>query len=964
MKRIIFIAAAALALISAGGCTKYQKVPGDPMDAKIYTLDNGLKVYMSVNPDEPRIQTYIAVRAGGKNDPSDNTGLAHYLEHMMFKGTEIFGTSDYAAEKPMLEAIDSLFEVYRTKTDTAERLAVYHLIDSISFEASKLAIPNEYDKLMSIIGAEGTNAFTSDDVTCYVENIPSNQIENWAKIEADRFKNCVFRGFHTELEAVYEEKNMGLTSGTEKAIDALDSMLFVNHPYGTQTVIGTQDHLKNPSLVAIRKQKDTYYVPNNVAICLSGDFDPVEMIRIIKKYFGDWKPNPNLPKFEYAAEEPITSPKVKDVYGNDSEFVLIGWRTPGENSQESETGEIAASVLYNGMAGLIDLNVNNAQKLLFGAAMNNDLSDYGEFLLQGVPKYGQSLEDVRDILLAEVAKLRSGDFDESLITSTVNNLKLSRMRQLESNSARAMMFVNSFINGTSWESEVGKMERMERITKEDVVAWAQKYLGENSYVLVNKYTGEDKNIKKIAAPQITPIVTNRDKQSAFLVSVQNSTVKPIEPVFVDYSKDLSRFETQGLDVLYKHNDKNDIAQLSFRFNTGSAIDPALSFSSAYLEYLGTPSKDRETISSELYGLACSYSVNVGAYNTAITVSGLSENIAATLDIVEDLLLNAEGNDFILAALKDDEFKSRADSKMNQRACNSALQRYLYYGPDYVRKTVLPNGRVAALTSDELLAKLKDLLSCEHQVLYYGPASEAELKNTLAGHHKISGELKPLEKQYAHAVPTPASKVILAPYPSRQFNYVQYSNRGETFELADAPVIRLFNEYFGGGMNTIVFQEMRESRALAYSAGAYLTSPAYKDDNYYFRASIGSQNDKLQTAVEAFDEIINNMPESEKSLEISKTSIESSIRTARVTGLSVIYSFINAQDLGLSEPIDKLIFEKIGSLTMDDLVAAQEKWIKDRTYVYAILGDPTDMDTDYLKTLGPLQMVSLEEIFGY
>ena len=231
MKRILLLAAAFLALASCG--SKYQSVKGDPLEAKIYTLDNGLKVYMTVNKDEPRIQTYIAVHVGGKDDPADNTGLAHYLEHMMFKGSELFGTQDYEEEKPLLAAIDDLFEVYRTKTDPAERAAIYHQIDSISYEASKIAIPNEYDKLMSLIGSEGSNAYTSNDVTCYVEEIPSNQVENWARIEADRFKNCVFRGFHTELEAVYEEKNMGMASGSENAMEAMDSMLFQGHPYGT-----------------------------------------------------------------------------------------------------------------------------------------------------------------------------------------------------------------------------------------------------------------------------------------------------------------------------------------------------------------------------------------------------------------------------------------------------------------------------------------------------------------------------------------------------------------------------------------------------------------------------------------------------------------------------------------------------------------------------------------------------------
>ena len=218
----------------AAACSKYkyETVAGDPLNTRIYTLDNGLKVYMSVNKEAPRIQTYIAVKVGGKNDPAETTGLAHYFEHLMFKGTQQFGTSDYAAEKPMLDEIENLFEVYRKTADEAERAAIYRRIDSISYEASKIAIPNEYDKLMSAIGANGTNAFTSQDMTVYVEDIPSNQIDNWAKIQADRFKNPVIRGFHTELETIYEEKNMSLTQDSRKVWEAMDAALFPNHPYG------------------------------------------------------------------------------------------------------------------------------------------------------------------------------------------------------------------------------------------------------------------------------------------------------------------------------------------------------------------------------------------------------------------------------------------------------------------------------------------------------------------------------------------------------------------------------------------------------------------------------------------------------------------------------------------------------------------------------------------------------------
>ena len=244
MKKLLFLAVVVAAMLTAA-CSKYkyETVQGDPLKTRIYTLPNGLKVYMSVNPETPRIQTYIAVKVGGKNDPAETTGLAHYFEHLMFKGTEQFGTSDYAAEKPLLDQIEALFETYRKTTDEAERAAIYRRIDSVSYEASKIAIPNEYDKLMSTIGANGTNAYTSQDMTVYVEDIPSNQVDNWARIQADRFRNPIIRGFHTELETVYEEKNMSLTRDSRKVWEALDAALFPHHPYGTQTVLGTQEQI-------------------------------------------------------------------------------------------------------------------------------------------------------------------------------------------------------------------------------------------------------------------------------------------------------------------------------------------------------------------------------------------------------------------------------------------------------------------------------------------------------------------------------------------------------------------------------------------------------------------------------------------------------------------------------------------------------------------------------------------------
>lgn len=966
MKKILtlMMVVAAMLFAACGSKYAYESVKGDPTQTRIYTLDNGLKVYMSVSKEEPRIQTYIAVRVGGKNDPSETTGLAHYFEHLMFKGTEQFGTQDYAAEKPMLDEIEQLFEVYRKTEDEAERKAIYKRIDSISYEASKLAIPNEYDKLMATIGAQGTNAYTGYDMTVYVENIPSNQVENWLKIEADRFKNVVIRGFHTELETIYEEKNMSLTQDGRKVYEAMNRALFPNHPYGKQTVLGTQEHLKNPSITNVKNYHDQYYVPNNMAICLSGDFDPEQMIALIDQYFGDMQPNPEIPVLEFEPEQPITEPIVEEVWGLDAANVAIGWRLGGAASEDADLANIVGSILYNGQAGLIDLDINQQQKTLSAYGYPSLSADYGYMQLAGRPKQGQSLEEVRDLLLGEVAKLRAGEFDEALIAAAVNNYKLEAMQYLDSNDGRADMYVQSFINRTEWKDEVEVFDRLSKITKEDVVRFANEKLGEQNYAIIYKRQGKDPNEQKIAKPEITPIVTNRDAQSDFFKAVAASEVKPIEPRFVDFEKDMDRFEAQsGIEVLYKQNTTTDYFSLEYMFDLGTLNDPALGLAFDYTEYLGTLAKSAEQIQSELYGLACGFNLRASTSRCRITISGLGENMNKAMDVVEDLVANAVADEAILANVKQDMLKSRANAKLNQSSNFSALQSYVIYGEEGMNAR-LSNEELMALTSEELLSKVRDLLNKQHTVVYYGPATKDELLASLNEHHNVPEELQPLEIKRLANVPTPENKVFIAEYDANQIYYIQYSNRGEKFDVANDANLDLYNEYFGGGMSSIVFQEMREARGLAYSARAYMSTPTYADGTYSFTAYIATQNDKMKQAIEAFDEIINTMPESEAAFNVAKESYINQVRTLRYTKASVLYAFINARDMGLDYDRARDVFEKVQTMTLDDVKAVQQQWVKDRNYYYLILGDSKNLDLNYLRTLGPITFLSQEQIFGY
>ena len=965
----LFVVAVALFVASCGSKYQYETVPGDLLNTKIYTLDNGLKVYMSVNPDQPRIQTYIAVKVGAKNDPSETTGLAHYFEHLMFKGSEQFGTSDYASEKVLLDQIEKEFEVYRTLTDEAGRAAAYKVIDSLSYEASKYSIPNEYDKLMAAIGAKGTNAYTSYDQTVYVEDIPSNQIDAWAKIQADRFKNNVIRGFHTELETVYEEKNMSLTQDSRRVLEAMLAALFPNHPYGQQSVLGTQEHLKNPSITNIKNYHKEWYVPNNIAICVSGDFNPDEMVATIEKYWADFQPNKNLKKLEFKPEEPLTEPVKLVLEGQEAPFMYLAWRLPAANHEDMPVLTVLENILNNGSTGLIDVNINQAQKVLGGAGGGvNTFVDYSCFILSGRPKQGQSLQDVQDLLMEQIEKLKKGEFDESMIASVINNYKKYQMSELENYTVAADKFVTSFIYEIPWANMVAELDNMSKVTKEEIVAAANKYFTDG-YVSVFKEQGKAPQTAAISKPEITPILTNRDKQSDFLKQIQAeaAAAKPIEPVFVDFNKDMQRGTAKsGVEVLYKKNEKNELFDLSIAIDFGSKDNKFISFATGYFNYLGTAEKTAAQINKELYDLACDAYVVASGEKVYIGVSGLSENMEAALAIIEDKIANVKGDDAVLANYKANVFRQRINSKTNQRGCYSMLTQYINYGKE-ANRNVLSNEQIQALTSEQLLNEIKDASKYEQMITYYGPMEMADVVAVVEKYHNIPEKLEKYPKQEdlkLQVVNEP--KVVIAPYNAKQIYMISYSNTGEVYDPAQTPIVNMYNEYFGGGMNSIVFQEMREARGLAYSANARYAAPGKKGQTYYFTTFIATQNDKMMDAVNAFDEIVNQMPQSEAAFNIAKENIIANMRTSRIQGMSVINYWLNLQKRGLDEDPNKELFEKVQQFTLQDVVDFQEKVIKDRKYVIGILGTEKDLDMKALSPAkyGKVERVSLEDIFGY
>ena len=702
-----------------------------------------------------------------------------------------------------------------------------------------------------------------------------------------------------------------------------------------------------------------------MAICVAGDFNPDEMIRIVEKYFGGMKPNPNLPKLPTSVEQPITEPVVAEVLGLEAENIQLGWRTGKWNSPDKDMLDIIGMILRNGQAGLIDLNLLQAQKVLSAYSSAYTLTDHSALMMGGTPKEGQTLEEVRDLLLGEIEKLKKGEFSDDLLSASINNMKLNEMNRIESNSGRGYWFVNSFINGTEWENEVGKIDRIAKITKKQIMDFANEKFG-NNYAIVYKRKGKDPTELKIDKPQITPIATNRDASSEFVKEIQNSKVVPIEPVFLDYSKDMKILKANSdVPVLYKQNVTNGVFSLIYVFDMGNNHDKALGTAFSYLSYLGTSNKTPAQIKQEFYNLACSFNVSSGPERVYVMMDGLAENMDKALALFEELLADPQVNEEAFTNLRADILKRRADAKLNQGVNFNRLNEYAVWGADSPGKNILSENELNTMNPLALTNRIKNLSSFQHRIIYYGPDTEEKLLATLNSLHKVPSNLNPVPTtDRFKMVETTDSKVLLAEYDAKQIYMGMVSNYDKLYSQAIEPTLELYNEYFGGGMNAIVFQEMREARGLAYSAGAFISQPSKMVYPYTMRTFIATQNDKMDDALQAFHLILRDMPLSENAFKLAKEGLITRLRTERITKENILWNYIDAQDLGLNTDARKNVFEKVANMTLADIKAFQEEWVKNRKYTYFILGKEADLDLKALEKYGPIQKISQEELFGY
>ena len=946
---------------------RFRTVSGDPIQVQTHTLANGLQLFLSVRKDEPRVYTEIAVRAGSKHDPADTTGLAHYFEHMMFKGTDRLGSLDWSQEKALLDQIELKFEEHRRERDPLKKKALYADIDRLSFEAAQFAAANEYDKLVSAIGAKGTNAYTWVEQTVYVNDIPSNELERWFALESERFRRPILRLFHTELETVFEEYNISQDRDMRKSMKAMQEELTPTHPYGTQTTLGRGEDLKNPSQKNIYRFFDQYYVPNNLAIIMAGDFVPEEAVALAEKYFGHFQ-SKALPPFHFEPQRPLTVRAQRDVYGHEPEWVEMGWRFPGAQSEEALLLPLVAGILHNSQAGLFDLNLIQQQQVLEAYAYPNVLEDYSSLLLHGKPREGQSLAEVEQLLLEQMERLRTGQFEDWLPQAVVKDLKLSEIRSFEKNKGRASALTNAFILGLDWSDMVQRWRKLEKITKADIVAFAQQYLQPDNYAVVFKQHGDDPNLMKVEKPPITAIEVNRTDSSEFAREFLAHPTPDVQPEFVDFQKVIKKASlSKNLKLRAVQEPKTKLFQLYYTFDMGRLSDRRLGLLAAYLPFLGTSRYSAMEMQQAFYRLGMSYTASCHDRHFYLTLSGLEESFEAGVALMEHLLADAQPNAEALQNLIADTLLRRENDKLEKRTVlTKAMANYAKYGSVSPFSDKLSKEQLLNIAPAELVALLRDLPAYQHEAFYYGPKTARSVARILKQHHPVDRLLRvPLEAKKYPEIGVRRDKVYFVNYPTVQVELLLLSKGSPKFNLEEFVFSEWYNQYFGYGLSSIVFQEIRESKALAYSAYVYAANPERKNSAHFLQAYVGTQPDKLHEAVDAFQTIIENMPVSLPQIENARQSVLKQIAAGRIRQADLYWTWRANRDKGFpNRDLREDIYRTLEQAEATDLMNYQRHHIKGRHYTWLVLGERSSLDFKYLRKIGKVVELSLEDVFGY
>ena len=935
------------------------------LEVKELTLSNGMSVWLNEDHSQPKVFGAVVVNAGAKDCP--NTGIAHYFEHIMFKGTDEIGTIDYQAEKPWLDSISACYDKLSATKDPTQREAIQKDINRLSQIAGEYAIPNEFNRLISKYGGTGLNAGTSWDFTYYHNSFIPQYMEQWCQLNSDRLINPVFRLFQGELEAVYEEKNMYADNMLSTAMDKMLAELFGDRPYA-YPIIGSTENLKNPRQSDMREFYAKYYVGCNMGLILCGDFDANSILPLLERTFGripkgtppthPTSPMPDITK-ERTVEVKIPIPLVS--------LEMLAFKAPTEFEKDANTLKIAMSLLSNGQAGMLD-SLTNEGTLMAALGTVMGLNDAGLAYVLIVPNLLASTNKAEKACMEQIARLRSGQFSDVMFNTQKQEAYREAKRELETISERAEKMVMVMSSGHTWQEYLDLVNQINHITKSDVIRAAERYLGA-PFVRFKKKKGEYEK-DKMTQPGYKPVVPkHKNAESAYAKRLAQIPVKTWEPRLLDFDHDATMKPLGGQANLYTvNNPVNDLFELSVIYNKGTKADKILEASELYLNTAGTDSLTRQQFETAMQNLGASVVFSSTQSDFKIIISGVDEHFDATLQLVSHLLHHAKSTPKVLSQIRDSKkADSKSESTQNTDVMRALIQKVVY-GDQSTYLTHLTTSEIKKLKGEEMYEAFKQVLSSACNIVYSGTLPISDVEKAVRRHLPVSLSQEAYKDYSSEVLGYDEPLVYLYDMPKSRQNLFFTYEQIDALPTQEARVpFQLFKEYFGGGMSSILFQEVREFRSMAYTTSSFSFSRSFKlapKSPLAFGTIVGTQKDKTMGAIALVDSLLRHVPIQDISFQTAKQSIVNEICNEYPSFRNIGQAIASHRWKGYTEDSKTGLAQAIQNARMEDMVNYYERQIRDhgKHRVIGIVGDKSKLDLKELEKYGRIIMVQKSDLF--
>ena len=645
----------------------------------------------------------------------------------------------------------------------------------------------------------------------------------------------------------------------------------------------------------------------------------------------------------------------------------MAYRLPKSGEREVYLATMVDMILNNSKAGLMDLNINQKQKAVgvySGITIN---TDYSYHILGGSPTKGQTLKELRNLILEQLEIVKKGDFPDWLMPAIINDFKVRELGGLKSNENRVSAINEAFVYGLSWEEKSKEIKILEGITKQEIIEFTNSAIYDNNYVAIYKeQTEEALDRQKVAKPTITPLNIPKENQSEFLKEfIASNNPDPIEPNFIDYKKEVLVSEVKkGVKLHYCNNKYDELFSITFIYPLGSYHHSKLGLAVQQAKLLGTSKYSSTQLAQEMYKIGMSYSVNVGQKETSIILSGLTSQLDTSFKLLNHVLMDTKANQEVTNRLIQKTLQVRDNSLKNPRGLLwNGLQNYAVYGKKSPLMDQLSNKSLKTLESEELQNDFQYLFDFKPQVLFYGESDINEIKSMISSSSLIAGEkFKSPEMDYLRKEMKETNITILD-YDLKTSEILLLS-KGTPFKKSELAANNVFNEYYGGGMSSVVFQEIREKKALAYSTFAEHTSAKDTTKPQYTYGYIGCQTDKTYEAIESMIRVLKKMPKDSIKFAQSVSSKRQQLESSRTTRASKLSSFWANKKLGFEESENEQIYNSLSSLDLEDIVQFHEDNVAGSEFSILIVSNLKELNIEKLERFGKVEILKVEDLYPY